>query len=84
MSKPVDRSMNTALWASFVADSSKQNFSDIPLNKELYLKQLFPKCFEQCSRTDIDIVFMPEWECAYKCAVTYRDTLDLLKRVDSE
>ena len=75
-------SANTGLWASTIAAGSTKEFKDISLNEDLFNKMVLPACFKQCSRTDIDIVFMNEMECTYKCMITYKDSLKLIKQVD--
>ena len=41
-----------------------------------------PACFNQCARTDVDIVFMNEMECAYKCMITYKQAFAIVKELD--
>lgn len=43
-----------------------------------------PACFNQCARTDVDIVFMNEMECAYKCMITYKQAFSIVKELDRE
>jgi hypothetical protein len=52
--------------------SSTQDYKSIALNRDLFNRMVVPACFKQCSRTDIDIVFLEEMECAYKCMITYK------------
>ena len=73
---------NTGLWASFVAASSENNFRDIALNTDLFNKMAFPACFKQCAKTDIDIVTTFELEQTYKCIITYKQSLQLLRELD--
>ena len=66
------RPENTGLWANFVTASSSKEFRDIPLNQDLFNRMVIPSCFNQCAKTDIDIVFLNEVECTYKCIITYK------------
>jgi hypothetical protein len=43
-----------------------------------------PACFQQCAKTDIDIVFLNEMECAYKCMITYKQAYRYLNDLDKE
>ena len=76
-------SANTGIWASQIAAGSQKEFKNIPINDDLFNRMALPACFKQCSRTDIDIVFMNEIECTYKCMITYKDTLRLLHELDN-
>ncbi len=76
------REKNVGLWASYVSSSSSNNFKDIPLNQDLFNRMTIGACFNQCARTDVDIVFLNELECTYKCVITYKDTFGLLKQLD--
>jgi hypothetical protein len=49
-------------------------FAKVGLNQDLFNKLVQPACFNQCSRKDIDIVFLNEVECMYKCMITYKQT----------
>ena len=66
------RTMNTGLWASFVAASSENNFGEIPLNGDLFNKMAMGACFRQCAKTGIDTVTTDELEQTYKCIITYK------------
>ena len=78
------RAQNTGLWASFVSASSENNFADIRLNSDLFNKMSFPQCFRQCASTDIDTVTTAELEQTYKCIITYKQTLGLIRELDQE
>ena len=78
------RAQNTGLWASFVASSSETNFRDIPLNKDLFNKRAFPECFRQCAATDIDTVTVDELEQVYKCVITYKQSLNIIRELDQQ
>ena len=78
------RENNTGLWASFVAASSETNFKDIKTNSDLFNKMALAACFKQCARTDVDVVFMPELEQTYKCMITYKQSLRLIKELDQQ
>ena len=78
------RDQNVGLWASYVNASSSNNFKDIALNADLFNRMVVPACFNQCARTDVDIVFLNEMECAYKCMITYKQSLNLLKDLDRQ
>ena len=75
---------NIGLWASTVASTSSKDFRDISLNSELFNKMVIPACFNQCSKTDVDIVFLSEMECAYKCMITYKQAFKNIKDLDSQ
>ena len=72
------------LIASFVTASSEKEFRDIPTNWDLFNKMALPACFKQCARTDIDIVYMNEMECTYKCMITYKQSLKFLQEIDNQ
>ena len=72
-------SNNTGIWAATIAGASAKEFKDIRNNEELFKRMTLPACFKQCSRTDIDIAFLNEVECTYKCMITYKDTLRMLQ-----
>ena len=78
------RAQNTGLWASFVSASSENNFNDIPLNADLFNKMSLPACFRQCARTDIDTVTTFELEQTYKCMITYKQTLGLIRELEHQ
>ena len=78
------REMNAGLFAGLVADTGFTNFKDIPLNRDLFNKMAYGACFNQCSQTDIDLVFKEEMECTYKCVITYRQAYGIIKDVDAE
>ena len=59
--------------------SKTQDLSSIRTNDKLFNRMVLPACFKQCSRTDIDIAFLNEVECTYKCMITYKDTLRMLQ-----
>ena len=68
-------SENTGIWASTIAAASTKEYKDIKVNNDLFDRLTLPACFKQCSRTDIDLVFMNELECTYKCMITYKHAL---------
>ena len=78
------REKNIGLWAGFVNASASNNFKDIALNKDLFNRMVVPACFNQCAKTDVDIVFMNEMECAYKCMITYKQSVGLLSDIDRQ
>lgn len=63
---------NAGLWGSFVSATASSEFKDIGNNTDLFSRLVVPACFRQCAKTDIDIVFLNEMECAYKCVITYK------------
>ena len=67
-------SMMTATMAA-----GTQDLNSIRINESLFKRMALPACFKQCSRTDIDIAFLNEVECTYKCMITYKDTLSMLQ-----
>lgn len=73
---------NTGIWANTIAGASQKEFKDIPVNQDLFNRKALPACFKQCSRTDIDIVFLNEMECTYKCMITYKESLKHLQSLD--
>ena len=78
------RDKNVGLWASYVNSSSSQDFKSIKLNEDLFNRMATSACFNQCARTDVDIVFLNELECVYKCMITYKQSLTLLKEIDKQ
>ena len=76
--------MNTGLWASFVANSSSNNFADIPTNVDLFNKMAMPECYRQCAKTGVDTVSTFELEQTYKCMITYKQSLQLLRELDQQ
>lgn len=79
-----ERTENSGLWASFVSSTSQNDFRAINLNQDLFNKMVVPACFKQCSKTDIDIVFLNEMECAYKCMITYKQAFTLMKDLERQ
>lgn len=76
------RTENTGLWASFVNSASQNEYKSINLNQDLFNRMVVPACFKQCSRTDVDIVFLNEMECSYKCMITYKQAFTLMKDLE--
>ena len=76
------RAQNTGLWASFVSASSENNFADIPLNTDLFNKMALPECYRQCARMGIDTVSTFELEQTYKCIITYKQSLQLIRELN--
>ena len=74
---------NIGMWASYVQDSTSSDFKDIKLNQDLFNRLATGACFNQCARTDVDIVFLNELECTYKCMITYKQAFSLLKNVEN-
>ena len=70
---------NVGIWAGSISSASQKDFKDIPINVDLAKKMILPACFKQCSRTDVDIVFDNEMNCMYKCMITYKDSIKLMK-----
>ena len=66
------QAQNTGLWGNFVNATSTNEFNNIRHNNDLFNRLVVPACFRQCAKTDIDIVFLNEMECAYKCVITYK------------
>ena len=73
---------NTGLWASFVNATSSNELRDVPLNQDLFNRMVVPACFKQCSKTDVDIVFLNEMECAYKCVITYKQAFTIVQDLE--
>jgi len=70
------------MWANYVSGSTSMDFKKIDTNSDLFNRMVVPACFNQCARTDVDIVFMNEMECAYKCMITYKQSLALVKDLE--
>ena len=75
---------NTGLWGSFVSATSSSEFKNINGNTELFNRLVVPACFQQCAKTDVDIVFLNEMECAYKCMITYKQAYQVLNDLDRQ
>lgn len=73
---------NASLWGSFITATSSSEFSKIHSNKDLFNRMVVPACFKQCAKTDVDIVFLNEMECAYKCIITYKQAYQVLSDLD--
>jgi len=78
------REANMGLLSAFVSANSEHEFKDIPLNKDLFNKMALPACFNQCAKTDVDIVFMNEMECTYKCMITYKQSLNFIRELEHQ
>lgn len=70
---------NMGMWGNFVSSTASDDFKHIKMNRDLFNRMVIPACFQQCSKTDIDIVFMNEMECAYKCMITYKQAFSALQ-----
>lgn len=79
-----ERPENSALWASFVSSTAQNDFKAINLNQDLFNRMVVPACFKQCSKTDIDIVFLNEMECAYKCMITYKQAFTHMRDLERQ
>lgn len=77
-------SNNTGLWGSFVSATSSQEFKHIGNNKDLFNRLVLPACFRQCAKTDVDIVFLNEMECTYKCVITYKQAYQVFSDLDQQ
>ena len=75
---------NTGLWGSFVSATSQNEFKTIGHNNDLFNRLVVPTCFRQCAKTDVDIVFLNEMECAYKCVITYKQAYQVLQDLDKQ
>lgn len=75
-------SENTRLWASFLSATASKDFKDLQLNRDLFNRMVVPACFNQCAKTDVDIVFLNEMECTYKCVITYKQAFNIIKDLD--
>lgn len=76
--------LNLGALSSLLSSSSTYNYRSIEMNKDLFNRMALPACFQQCSRTDIDIVFMNEMECTYKCVITYKQAFQMLKDLERQ
>lgn len=75
---------NTGLWGSFVSSTASSEYKNIANNKDLFNRLVIPACFRQCAKTDIDIVFLNEMECSYKCVITYKQAYQVLSDLDRQ
>ena len=78
---------NMKLWESFLGsmgEAGTYDFKNIQLNKDLFNRMVIPACYNKCANTDVDIVFMNEMECTYKCIITYKQAFTILKHSDME
>ena len=75
---------NAGLWGSFIAATSANEFKNIAPNNDLFNRMVVPACFRQCAKTDVDIVFLNEMECAYKCVITYKQAYKLINDLDRQ
>ena len=75
-------SSNTGLWGGFINATSSTEFKNIQANSDLFNRLVVPACFRQCAKTDIDIVFLNEMECSYKCMITYKQAYQVLNDLD--
>ncbi len=73
---------NTGLWGSFVTATSQNEFKNINHNNDLFNRLVVPACFRQCAKSDVDIVFLNEMECAYKCVITYKQAYGMMQDLD--
>ncbi len=77
-------SQNTGLWGNFVSSVSANEFKNIAPNNDLFNRLVVPACFRQCAKTDVDIVFLNEMECAYKCVITYKQAYQMINDLDRQ
>ncbi len=75
---------NTGLWGSFINATSSNEFKNIQGNSDLFNRMVIPACFRQCAKTDVDIVFLNEMECAYKCVITYKQAYKVINDLDRQ
>ena len=69
-------------WEKLVKSEDKREYQSISLNKDLFNRMVVPACFNQCAKTDVDIVFLNEMECTYKCMITYKQAFSVLKDLE--
>ena len=72
------------MWSSFLNGTGSNEFSKISHNNDLFNKLVIPACFQQCAKTDVDIVFLNEMECSYKCMITYKQAYRMIQDMDSQ
>jgi hypothetical protein len=77
-------SHNTGLWGNFVSATASSEFKNINSNNDLFSRMVVPACFRQCAKTDVDIVFLNEMECAYKCVITYKQAYQVLQDLEKQ
>ena len=78
------REENSGLWASFISATSEKDLNKVRLNQDLFNKMVIPSCFQQCAKTDVDIVFLNEMECTYKCIITYKQAFSLVRDLERQ
>ncbi|CAI2385231.1 unnamed protein product [Moneuplotes crassus] len=72
----------TRLISQYSNGPDKDEFNGVKLNQSLFDKMVEPVCFDQCAKTDVDILFLNEMECTYKCMITYKQAFNLIKNLD--
>ena len=77
-------SSNSGLWGQFVSATAQSEFKSVGSNPDLFSRLVVPACFRQCAKTDVDIVFLNEMECAYKCVITYKQAYQVLSDLDKQ
>ncbi len=77
-------SQNTGLWANFLSATSSNEYKNINNNSDLFNRLVVPACFRQCAKTDVDIVFLNEMECAYKCVITYKQAYQVINDLEKQ
>ena len=73
---------NAGLWANFVNSTGSTEYKNIKHNNDLFNRLVVPACFKQCAKTDVDIVFLNEMECSYKCMITYKQAYQVLQDLE--
>ena len=63
-------------------EEDRDYFNGVKLNQSLFDKMVEPVCFEKCAQTDVDIVFINEMECTYKCMILYKQAFNHLKNLE--
>lgn len=75
---------NSNLFSQFASATASNEYKGINSNTDLFNRLVVPACFRQCAKTDVDIVFLNEMECAYKCVITYKQAYQVLSDMDRQ
>ena len=73
-----------SLYFNQMQKQTANTYKETRLNGDLFNRMALGACFSQCAKTDIDIVSMNEMECTYKCVITYKQALPMLKNIEMD
>ena len=54
------------------------------MNADLFNQMALPECYRQCAQTHLDALTTFEMEQVYKCMITYKQTLQLVREIDRQ